>query len=161
MKVATFTLLLLWWLSSVLNAGHFMKPPRTPDRWKVQTIQRLVNEHAWAYEIDIDRWYTLIDLESNWDRFALSPKNASGICQIMPATARAYGVIGDTEFIIEALQDPLINIPVCAMILRDLLKRYSGDWFSVAVAFNAGPSVVSYAQKISRGQGLALNESTR
>ena len=123
-------------------------PPPAPDRWKLQDLERTVDRLAHNYNIDRERWYTLIDLESNWDRFAVSKKNASGICQIWPPTARGYGLSGETMDIIIQLQDPNINLPICARLLRNLLDRYDGDWFIVAVAFNAGPSVVTYAQEI-------------
>lgn len=119
-------------------------------RWSKGAIQSLVDRYAEQFNIDLDRWTTLIELESSWDQFAVSPKKATGICQIWPPTARDYGLKGSRKEIIAQLKNPGTNIQICARILRDLLDRYDGNWFNVAVAFNAGPGVVTYAQKISR-----------
>ncbi len=129
-----------------------MARPLTPDYWKFQNTKRLVDYFAERYKIDKDHWYTLIELESGWDRFAVSKKHASGICQVWPPTARGYGLKGNRDQIVELLKNPAINIPLCARLLRNLLRRYNGDWFNVAVAFNAGPGVVTYAQKISQSR---------
>ncbi len=133
-------------------------PPSASDQWKFQNMQRLVDRYAKKYGIDRERWHKLIELESQWDRFAVSKKHASGLCQIWPPTAKAYGMRGNRRSIILQLHNPKVNIPLCARILHDLLHRYDGDWFNVAIAFNAGPKVVSYALKISKaGSRVAKN----
>jgi len=157
MKYTLSILTILFTLTSASGIKDALPAPSSPDRWKLQAIERLVNKYAERYDIDIDHWYTLIHLESRWDRFAVSKKGASGICQIWPPTARAYGLTGTWAERIEKLKNPAINIPLCAKILRDLLRRYNGDWFNVAVAFNAGPGVVTYAQIISQGNRVARN----
>lgn len=156
MKVLTMFIMLLF-TPPVFGAGfsipffNLMRPPTHTTYWKLQNMQRLVQRYAKKHHIDLDKWYRLIELESNWNRFAVSKKGAVGLCQIWPPTARSYGLTGTPERIRAVLQNPGVNIPLCAQLLSDLLDRYDGDWFNVAVAFNAGPGVVTYAQKISQG----------
>lgn len=73
--------------------------------------------------------------ESDFDAKAVSPKGALGVMQLMPATARDYGV-----------RDPLSpaeSIDAGARHLRLLMKRYRGDLVLVAAAYNAGAGVVA------------------
>ena len=68
--------------------------------------------------------------ESAFDRFALSPKGAQGVMQLMPATAARYGV-----------EDPYASdqsIRAGGRHLKDLIERYDGDLTLVAAAYNAG-----------------------
>lgn len=83
-----------------------------------------------------DAWLRAIaHVESGFDRLALSPKGAQGVMQLMPATARFYGV-----------SDPYSSeqsISAGARHLKDLQKRYKGDFTLVAAAYNAGVATVA------------------
>lgn len=73
--------------------------------------------------------------ESGFDASAVSPKGAMGVMQLMPQTAREYGV-----------SDPMSaqqSIDGGARHLRWLMKRYRGDLVLVAAAYNAGAGVVA------------------
>ncbi|GAB2508477.1 lytic transglycosylase domain-containing protein [Lysobacter humi (ex Lee et al. 2017)] len=73
--------------------------------------------------------------ESGFDPAAVSPKGALGVMQLMPETARDYGV-----------RDPLSaaeSIDAGARHLKQLMKRYRGDLVLVAAAYNAGAGVVA------------------
>lgn len=75
----------------------------------------------------------VIHTESNFDPWALSPKGAQGLMQLMPATARHLGV-----------EDPFQsyqNVEGGVRYLRQLLERY-GDLPRALAAYNAGPEVV-------------------
>lgn len=63
----------------------------------------------------------------------VSPAGAVGKYQIMPGTARGYGIDPVT------LTDPAVNEAVAAKLLDDLTSRYRGDSEAVAIAYNAGP----------------------
>jgi hypothetical protein len=83
-----------------------------------------------------DAWLRAIaHAESGFDAAAVSPKGAQGVMQLMPATARDYGV-----------RDPLSateSIDAGARHLKQLMKRYRGDLVLVAAAYNAGVGVVA------------------
>lgn len=72
--------------------------------------------------------------ESAYDANAVSEKGAQGVMQLMPQTARAYGV-----------KDPYsakASIDGGARLLRDLRRHYEGDMTLVAAAYNAGIGAV-------------------
>ena len=87
----------------------------------------------------------VIKCESNWDRWAQSPKGARGLMQVLPRTAlTAFGVPP------ALLWDPAINIPVGAAYLRLLAQRYGGRTAEVLAAYNAGPTRVDARRRLPR-----------
>jgi len=73
-------------------------------------------------------------VESNFNPSAISVKGATGLMQLMPATAREM-YVGD-------LFDPAQNIEGGARYLRLLQDRFGGDLEKVLAAYNAGPEAV-------------------
>lgn len=89
---------------------------------------------AGAASIDPDLLKAVIWAESRCNPRALSPKGARGLMQLMPATARLYGVT-------DAF-DPAQNVRAGARYLRDLLAYFSGNLELALAAYNAGPKSV-------------------
>ncbi|HET9598062.1 MAG TPA: lytic transglycosylase domain-containing protein [Anaeromyxobacteraceae bacterium] len=73
-------------------------------------------------------------VESNFDPSAISVKGATGLMQLMPATAREMYVVD--------LYDPAQNIEGGARYLRALQDRFGGNLEQVLAAYNAGPEAV-------------------
>jgi soluble lytic murein transglycosylase-like protein len=73
-------------------------------------------------------------VESGLDPDAVSHKGAQGLMQLMPQTARAYGV--------EDAFDPLDNLQAGARHLRELLDQFGGDLTLALAAYNAGAGAV-------------------
>jgi len=72
---------------------------------------------------------------------AVSKRGASGLMQLMPETAKRYGVAD--------IFDPKQNIRAGAQYLRDLLKMFNNDLRLVLAAYNAGEkAVVRHGSKI-------------
>ena len=75
--------------------------------------------------------------ESAYNPNAVSQKGARGLMQLMPKTARSYGVTN--------IHDPIENISGGVKLLKDLIVRYDGDLDLVLAAYNAGePAVEKY-----------------
>jgi Transglycosylase SLT domain len=83
-----------------------------------------------------DAWLRAIaHAESGFDDKAVSPKGAQGVMQLMPETAREYGVAD----VFSATQ----SIDAGARHLHALLQRYGGDLILAAAAYNAGVGAVT------------------
>lgn len=76
----------------------------------------------------------VVQAESGFDEKAVSPKGAVGLMQVMPKTARQFGV--------EDVHDPDGNLEAGACYLSHLLNRFDGDLALALAAYNAGPSSV-------------------
>jgi soluble lytic murein transglycosylase-like protein len=89
-----------------------------------------------AGEIGLDPHliHAVIWAESNCNPAALSPKGARGLMQLMPSTARQYGVTDAFN--------PHQNIRGGARYLRDLLDLFGGNVELALAAYNAGPKSV-------------------
>jgi soluble lytic murein transglycosylase-like protein len=78
--------------------------------------------------------HAVVQAESNYDPLAVSPKGAVGLMQLMPDTARQYGVAD--------ARDPAANLLGGARYLRDLLEQFNDDLSIALAAYNAGPAAV-------------------
>ena len=84
--------------------------------------------------------YSIMHQESTFKRNALSPKGASGLMQLMPSTARRFGV--------SKIWDPQQNIEGGARYMRFLLDEF-GDVQLALAGYNAGEgAVMKYGHRI-------------
>jgi hypothetical protein len=97
-------------------------------------ISELVAETAARYSIDPLLVHAMIHVESGYNRFALSPKGAQGLMQLMPYTARRLGVRNSFDI--------TQNIEGGVKYLRELSDRFD-DLRHVLAAYNAGEEAVS------------------
>lgn len=96
--------------------------------------QRLIERVAERHEIDPYLFGALVEVESGRRAEAISPKGARGLGQLMPATARRFGV--------DDPHDPEANLEGAARYLSFLLARYEGDLRLALAAYNAGEAAV-------------------
>lgn len=94
----------------------------------------LIRKAAEKYGVDADLVFSVVAAESNFNPKAVSRRNARGLMQLLPETARRMGVTD--------IYDPAQNIDGGTRYLRDLLKRYEGDLALTLAAYNAGPGAV-------------------
>ncbi|HWH78799.1 MAG TPA: transglycosylase SLT domain-containing protein, partial [Candidatus Binatus sp.] len=85
----------------------------------------------------------LIRQESLFNTRARSPAAALGLMQLIPPTAarvaKQIGLPAPTQ---EKLFDPELNVTLGTQYLKDLLDRYSNNWFKAVAAYNAGEAAV-------------------
>ena len=109
-------------------------------------LRQHLREASSDHNIDFELLQALIATESGFDASAVSPKGAIGLMQIMPATARRYGVEGDKKLALEKkLADPKVNIKTGARYLRDLINMFPGQLELALAAYNAGEGAVQRA----------------
>lgn len=97
-------------------------------------LARMIDEVAFRYRIEKALFHAMIRAESGFDPGAVSEDGASGLLQLMPATASALGV--------EDVFHPRQNLEGGALYLRRLLHRYDNDIVLALAAYNAGPGAV-------------------
>jgi soluble lytic murein transglycosylase-like protein len=111
-------------------AARFASRPH-PAKGKVA---ELVRQLAPGYQLDPELVLALIEAESNFNPRALSPKNAQGLMQLIPATAERFGV--------QDAWDPEQNLRGGMAYLRWLLARFKGDVQLALAGYNAGEGAV-------------------
>jgi soluble lytic murein transglycosylase-like protein len=101
-------------------------------RLAASAIRGLIDDLARRHGVDVHLAHAVVRAESNYNPFAVSPKGAMGLMQLMPATAARYGV--NDPF------DPVQNLDAGLRHLRGLLARY--DRSRALAAYNAGERAV-------------------
>jgi soluble lytic murein transglycosylase-like protein len=118
----------------VQNAGEIRTTRPTPPLSPNLLYDDLILEHARRNEIPADLIRAVVQVESGFNPYATSPKGAMGLMQLMPATARRFGVVNP--------YNPIENISAGVAYLRQLLDRYRNDDQLALAAYNAGPGAV-------------------
>lgn len=95
----------------------------------------LVEQAAREHRLDQALLHAVITVESGYDPGAVSRRGAVGLMQLMPQTARRYGV--------RNRYDPAQNIQGGARYLRDLLARFNDDLTLALAAYNAGEDAIA------------------
>jgi soluble lytic murein transglycosylase len=95
--------------------------------------------------------------ESRFRDGQTSPAGALGLMQLTPATAHYIArKSGGTQFVVDDLATPQVNISYGAYYLRYLLRRYDGNEDLALAAYNAGEGNVDKWIARARAHGRAL-----
>ena len=92
----------------------------------------LISSVAASHDIDARLIHAVIEQESNYQARARSKKGARGLMQLMPSTARQYGVRNS--------YDPKSNLEAGVRHLKDLLSRL--ELPTALAAYNAGEATI-------------------
>lgn len=134
----------------VMGTGKPVKPLRTE-------VDEIVEEASARHDVDPLLVRSVMQVESNFNPNAVSPKGAMGLMQLMPATARQLGVTNAF--------DVRQNIEGGVKYLRYLKSKFSDERLVLA-AYNAGeaavkkhgwippyPETIEYVYKVGRKYG--------
>jgi soluble lytic murein transglycosylase-like protein len=99
-------------------------------------IDSLVREASARHGLDPCLVLSVMKAESGFNKTAVSVKGASGLMQLMPATAARFGV--------KNIFDQRENIHAGARYLRWLLNRFGGDVRLALAGYNAGEGAVEF-----------------
>ena len=92
----------------------------------------MARDSARRHRVPEDLFLRLVQQESGWNTRAVSRKGATGLAQLMPATAQRLGV---------DIDNPRQNLEGGARYLRMMYDRF-GSWRLALAAYNAGPDAV-------------------
>ena len=107
-------------------------------------FQREIAKAALEFKVDPALVHAVIEVESGYNVSALSPKGAQGLMQLLPETARRFGVATS-----DLLWKPERNIRAGVAYLRSLLELFEQDLALVLAAYNAGEhAVLRYGRQI-------------
>ena len=128
-------------------ATQSFRPERGIGSLPVAEIDRLVRQTAKHFQVDPQLVHAIISVESKYDPNAISSKGAMGLMQLVPATARRFGV--ENPF------DPKQNIEGGVNYLKYLLDQYGGNVALSLAAYNAGE------HSVERYGGIPAFQETR
>ena len=138
----------------VVTAASYLAPPLPPTRLlalfdtspSFTSVRQILRDASSDHDIDYELLQALIATESGFNASAVSPKGAIGLMQLMPDTARRYGVDTDRHGALERkLTDPKVNIRAGTRYLRDLINMFPGQLELALAAYNAGEGAVMRA----------------
>ena len=121
-------------LSYLLGAANFYMP--------------IFEQALEVYGLPLELRYLPV-IESGLNPVAVSRSGATGLWQLMLATAKQYGL--EINSLVDERRDPLKSSYAAAHYLSDLYKIY-GDWSLVIAAYNCGPDNINKA--IHRAKGV-------
>ena len=97
-------------------------------------VRGLIDEAAKNYDVSPLLVDSVIQVESNYNPLAVSPKGAQGLMQLMPGTAQRFGATDSF--------DPKQNIEAGVRYLKFLQDTFQDDRLAIA-AYNAGEKAVA------------------
>jgi len=121
----------------IQKAGNKLYMPRINLRDKDANRKRFASkiaEVANRYQVPEALLHAVITIESAYDPNAISRAGAVGLMQLMPATARRYGVANR--------RNPYANLNGGTRYLKDLLIRFDRNLELALAGYNAGENAV-------------------
>ncbi|HXK24351.1 MAG TPA: lytic transglycosylase domain-containing protein [Myxococcota bacterium] len=110
---------------------------------EMRSLSRTIVAEARRHRLDPRLVLAVVHVESRYDTYAVSDKQAMGLMQMLPSTgewlAAQVGVVWKGP---QTLFDPISNVRLGVAYLRMLLDRYDGNLSAALVAYNWGPAHV-------------------
>jgi soluble lytic murein transglycosylase len=123
----------------ILTIGIILLTTNYPIGYKSMIV-----EYSKEYDLDPYLVASIINVESKYDKDAISQKGARGLMQISPSTGKwASEVLGIDNYSEDILFDPETNIRIGTWYLDTLFKEFDYNLELVLAAYNAGSGNVS------------------
>lgn len=116
-------------LDAMLLPGANVQIPQTP-------YDETIDDLAATNRLDPVLVKSVIQVESGFDETAVSRKGASGLMQLMPATAKRFGIK------LQEIFNPVENLKAGIQYIRFLLDRFDENLHLALAAYNAGENAV-------------------
>lgn len=122
------------WLSPTAGIKSPVSVQQASTHQVTVAIDKAIFDAAALYGVDPALIAAIIQVESSFNPYVISPKGAMGLMQLMPATARSLGVWSPLN--------PVQNIHGGTKYVRCLIDQFRGNLYLVLAAYNAGPGAV-------------------
>lgn len=113
---------------------HFKPIIQSRFKQNKKKYNEIIAKAASKHNVDEKLLHAVIQTESAYRAKAVSSAGAVGLMQLMPETAKRYGVTNRT--------DPVENINGGTRYLKDLLKMFNSNLSLAVAAYNAGENAV-------------------
>lgn len=120
------------------NASSYTKNLKS----KSSSFDSIIKKYANYYELDPSLIHSIIATESGFNPNAVSSKGACGLMQLMPATAKRWGI--QDSF------DPEQNIQAGVRHFRLLMDMFNNDLNLSLAAYNAGENLVKRLGRVPK-----------
>jgi soluble lytic murein transglycosylase-like protein len=129
----------LVWLAEMSERLHY----RISDPFYRTRLLKLAHSEALENGLDPQLVLALIEVESEFDRHAVSKSGARGLMQVMPFWISEIGETGDDLF------NPVVNIRYGCRILKHYIERADRDIDQALAAYNGSLGQSRYPNKVN------------
>ena len=126
------------WLTDMSN--RLKKKIKQPE--KRLTLLRQIHHESSRAGLHPELVLAVIDVESNFDRFAISSAGAQGLMQVMPFWLKEIGKPRDSLFNVKT------NLRMGCTILKYYLKKEKGDLTRALARYNGSLGRYKYPNKV-------------
>ena len=130
--------------------------------WNRASLERHAEATARRYEVPAEALKAICERESSWNPKALGQAGEIGLCQLRPQTValmkgpnwrRDLTDQDRIKLIQRELYDPEKNLEWAAKYLRWMMREARGDITLAIAAYNAGPGVIRYVNRVKDSMG--------
>lgn len=115
---------------------------RIKDDHERITLLKMIHHEASRAALPPELVLAVIEVESNFDRWAVSSAGAQGLMQVMPFWLKEIGRPDDS------LQDPRTNLRMGCTILRYYLDMEKGDLGKALARYNGSTGKTWYSRRV-------------
>ena len=130
------------WLADMSDRLNRFRPNALPDVQERLAFLRLLHSEATRAKLPPELVLAVVDIESRFDRFAVSNVGAQGYMQVMPFWLKEVGRPYDNLF------KAAINLRMGCTILKYYLDREKGNLVRALRAYNGNEHISLYSDKV-------------